>query len=215
MTAANFRFKKADIGVFQQDGADAATYGFAMGCHLMGLTMGQFSLIDMIHSILKKTGPADLYIATWSAGIKDAHQVRWMLDTDLITGIRLLTDHSYVNRQSKYAMAIEDLFGSENIRTSEMHAKFVVIKNAEFSVTILSSMNLNANRTCETFVVYENDAITDFYMEFVNHHFENMRDGWERSSSVVRECVEGFFAKQKESDPKKKSTYQNRHWSDS
>ena len=215
MTAANFRFKKADIGVFQQDGADSATAGFAKGCHIIGLTMGQFSLIDMIHSILKKTGPADLYIATWSAGIKDAHQVRWLLDTDLITGVRILTDHSYVNRQSKYAMAIEDLFGRANIRTSEMHAKFVVIKNAEYSVTILSSMNLNANRTCETFTIYEDAAITDFYLRFVQHHFDNMQDGWERSSPVVRECVEGFFAKQgAAANIQPKATYAPRHWSE-
>lgn len=195
----NFRFKTAEIGVFQEAGADAATTNLDHGCHIIGLTMGQFSLIDMIHSILRKTGPADLYIATWSAGIKDAHQVKWMLDTDLIRGVRLLTDHSYVNRQSKYAMKVEELFGRENIRTSEMHAKFVVIKNDEWSVVILSSMNLNANRTCETFTIYEDEGVCDFYLDFVNHHFDNMADGWERSSSVVRECVEGFFARQPKS----------------
>lgn len=214
MSSANFRFKKAEIGAFKQDSADAATQGFSKGCHIIGLTMGQFSLIDMIHSILKKTGPADLYIATWSAGIKDAHQVRWMLDTDLIRGVRLLTDHSYVNRQSKYAMAIEDLFGRANIRTSEMHAKFVVIKNEEFSVTILSGMNLNANRTCETFTIYEDCAITEFHLGFINHHFDNMRDGWERSSSVARECAEGFFARQERDAPQPKATFAPRHWSE-
>jgi hypothetical protein len=214
MSAANFRFKKADIGVFHQDSADAATQGFAKGCHIIGMTMGQFSLIDMIHSILKKTGPADLYIATWSAGIKDAAQVRWMLDTSLIRGVRLLTDHSYVSRQAKYAMAIEDLFGKANIRTSEMHAKFVVIKNEEFSVTILSSMNLNANRTCETFTIYENRAITEFHLGFIMHHFDNMRDGWERSSSVARECAEGFFARQSHEHSAQKATFAPRHWSE-
>lgn len=215
MTAAKFRFKKAEIGVFQQESADRATDGFEHGCHIIGLTMGQFSLIDMIHSILKKTGQADLYIATWSAGIKDAHQVKWMLDTDLIRGVRILTDHSYVNRQAKYAMAIEDLFGRENIRTSEMHAKFVVIRNEKFSVTILSSMNLNANRTCETFTIYEDAAITDFYLAFLMHHFDNMRDGWERSSSVARECAEGFFAKMAQGDTKPKAaSFVARHWSE-
>ena len=215
MTQQSFRFKKADIGVFQEQGADTATSGFSKRCHIIGLTMGQFSLIDMIHSVLKKTGPADLYIATWSAGIKDATQVRWMLDTSLIRGVRLLTDHSYVSRQAKYAMAIEDLFGRENIRSSEMHAKFVVIKNEGYSVTILSSMNLNANRTCETFTIYEDADITGFYLSFVNHHFDNMRDGWERSSSVVRECAEAFFAKQEaQAIMPAKAAYMPRHWSE-
>lgn len=191
----NFRFSPSEIGVFRQESPDAALEQFGHGCHIIGMTMGQFSLIDLIHSILKKTGPADLYIATWSAGIKDAHQVRWLMDTDMIRGVRLLTDHSYVNRQKKYAASIEDLFGAENIRCSEMHAKFVVIKNEQYSVTIQSSMNLNANRTCETFTVYESEEVTQFHMDFIQHHFDNLNDGWERSSSVARECAEAFFAK--------------------
>lgn len=214
MSTINVRFKKADIGMFAQESADIATAGFAKGCHVVGMTLGQFSLIDMIYSVLRKTGPADLYIATWSAGIKDAHQVRWMLDTNLIRGVRLLTDHSYVNRQPKYAVSIEELFGKANIRTSEMHAKFVVIKNEEFSVTILSSMNLNANRTCECFSLHENAEITEFHLDFITHHFANLRDGWERSSSVVRECVENFFVQQSVKKASSAQVYAPKHWSE-
>jgi len=50
------------------------------------------------------------------------------MDSDLITDIKILTDHSYKNSAKKYAASIEDLFGIENIRTSEMHAKFVLIE---------------------------------------------------------------------------------------
>ena len=207
---SNFRFKAAEIGVFNTKSADAAVSGFDKGCHIIGLTMGEFSLIDMIKSILDKTGPADLYIATWSAGIKDAHQVKWLADTNLITGLRLLTDHSYVNRQSKYAASITDLFGAENIRTSEMHAKFVIIKNEHYSVTVLSSMNLNANKTCETYTIYENQEICDFYMNFINHHFDNMKDGFERSSSVVSKCVNKYFVENSASC----APTSNKHWSE-
>lgn len=206
---SNFRFKKADLGVFNTVSADKAVAGFSEACHIIGLTMGEFSLIDMIHSLLKKTGPAELYIATWSAGIKDAHQVAWLRDSNLITGIRLLTDHSYVSRQSKYAASISELFGVENIRTSEMHAKFVVIKNEKYSVVILSSMNLNANKTCETFTIYENEEIADFYLSFINTHFDNMKDGFERSSAVVTKCVNAFFAKND-----KKELGFTKHWSE-
>lgn len=206
---ANYRFKQAEIGVFN-DSSDRVFDSFERNCHIVGLTMGDYSLIDMIHSCLKKTGTADVYIATWSAGIKDAHQVAWLRDTKLIRGLRLLTDHSYVNRQRKYAASIEDLFGAENIRTSEMHAKFVVIKNDNYSVVILSSMNLNANKTCETFTIYENSEICDFYLGFINHHFDNMEDGFEKSGAVVSRCVNAFFDKQE----KKPGPAQSKHWSE-
>jgi len=208
-----FRFKKAEIGVFETKNADLAVEGFSKDCNIIGLTMGNFSLIDLIHSALKKTGTADVYIATWSAGIKDAHQVRWMLDSSLIKRICLLTDHSYVNRQSKYAASITELFGAENIRTSEMHAKFVVIKNDNYDVTIVSSMNLNANRTCETFAIHENKEVTDFYFNFVEHHFKNMDDGFEGSSAKVNACLKSFFNKlDAKSDSKIAATA--KHWSE-
>ena len=207
----NFRFKAAEIGLFNTKYSDDAVVGFDKGCNIIGLTMGEFSLIDLIKSTLQKTGPADVYIATWSAGIKDAHQVKWMVDSKLINKLCFLTDHSYVNRQKKYAASITELFGAENIRTSEMHAKFVVIKNADYNVTIISSMNLNANKTCETFTIHENKKVTDFYMGFVNHHFDNMQDGFERSSSIVNKCLKSFFEKEQTQAKPEQST---KHWSE-
>jgi hypothetical protein len=210
----NFRFKAAEIGVFNTKHSDDALVSFDKGCNIVGLTMGEFSLIDLIKSTLEKTGPADVYIATWSAGIKDAHQVKWMVDSKLINKLCLLTDHSYVNRQKKYAASITELFGAENIRTSEMHAKFVVIKNADYNVTIISSMNLNANKTCETFTIHENKEVTDFYMGFVNHHFNNMENGFERSSTIVNKCLKSFFDKQTKETSVNKEIKLIKHWSE-
>jgi hypothetical protein len=177
------------------------------------MTMGEFSLIDLIHSCLKKTGRSNVYVATWSAGIKDVHQCKWMIETDLINDFKLLTDHSYSTRQRKYAASIEDLFGKENIRTSEIHAKFVVIKNQDWKLTIVSSMNLNANRTCETFSIYEDEKVCDFYMGFINHHFEVMSDGFEPRSSEVSKAVKSWFLKN-ENDVKNDTAKPTKHWSE-
>ena len=206
---SNFRFKKADLGLFNTKNSDDAIKGLVEECHIIGLTMGKFSLIDLIKSVLDRIGPSNVNIATWSAGIKDVHQVKWMMDTNLIKSIKLLTDHSYVNRQKKYAASIEDIFGAENIRTSEMHAKFVLIGNEKWNITIISSMNLNANRTCETFTIYENKEIYDFYNDFITHHFEDMREGFEGSSAVVSKSLSKFFR-----DGKPSVSDKPKHWSD-
>jgi hypothetical protein len=192
---ANFRFKKADLGHFNDTNSDKAVQSFKPGCRIVGLTNGEFSLIDLVHSVLKKTGRANVIIATWSAGIKDVHQVKWMIDSDLINDFKLLTDHSYKTRQTKYAASIEDLFGLENIRTSEMHAKFVIIRNDQYRVAIRSSMNLNANKTCELFELDEGPEIVDFLTNYVNHTFENMDQGFVESSAKVNKCVKAFFEK--------------------
>tara|TARA_R110001599_G_scaffold332511_1_gene547976 strand:- start:23631 stop:24284 length:654 start_codon:yes stop_codon:yes gene_type:complete len=193
-TASSFRFKTAELGVFSTSETRPVLADFEKGVRLMGLSQGKFSLIDLIHGILKKTGPAHVACCTWSAGIKDAHQIKWMMDSDLMLSFKLLTDHSYSTRQKKYAVSIEDLFGKENIRTSETHAKYTLIHNEEFKVTVRTSMNLNANKTCETFEIDEDDRIFDFYMDFVEHTFGTMPKGFESSSFKANKSLNQFFS---------------------
>ena len=195
-----FRFKKTELGYFADKNSDLATLDFSLNCRILGLTNGNFSLIDLIYSVLKKTGRAKVIVATWSAGIKDVHQIKWMIDTNLISDFKILTDHSYKNRQKKYAASIEDLFGLENIRTSEMHAKFVIIENNEYKVTITSSMNLNANKTCELFDIEEGEDRYNFLMKYVLHTFENMEGGFIEDSYLVNKCVSAFFNKIKNTE---------------
>jgi len=192
-THESFAFKPAELGYFNTGSVDPVLKNFAAGCRIMGLTRGQFSLIDLIHGVLKRTGNAHVVICTWSAGIKDAHQVDWLLSTRLIRTIRLITDHSYATRQRKYAVSITDLFGPENIRTSEVHAKFVLIHNEDHKVAIRSSMNLNANKTCETFEIDEDQEIFDFYWSFCTHLFDDMPVGFVESSWTANHSLDKFF----------------------
>lgn len=197
----NFRFKQAEIGAF----LDASEVGrlVSPGCRIMGLTDGRFSLIDLVYHILDNVGRSNVAIATWSAGIKDAHQVRWMLDNELIADIKVMTDHSYATRQKRYAIALEELFGVENIRTSEMHAKFVLIWNDKDRICIRTSMNLNANKTCETFEIDNDQEIFDFYMSYVEHTFGTMPKGVEGASWKASASLAAFFEQVEEKKPKK------------
>ena len=202
----NFRFKKSELGVFKSS-ADQPIKNLDKGCRIIGLTRGQFSLIDLIHAILKKTGAADVICTTWSAGIKDANQVKWMADTGLIKTFSIITDHSYATRQKKYAVQLEHLFGKENIRTSEIHAKFTLISNDDWKICIRTSMNLNANRTCENFEIDDDPEIYKFYKEFIDHTFGFMDKGFVASSWKVNKSLDSFF--DKESVPEEFSFWSN------
>jgi hypothetical protein len=196
-----FRFKESELGVFSSSAEDAI-YSLEKGKRIIGLTMGDFSLIDLIHAIIKKIGKSKIICCTWSAGIKDSNQVKWMLNSGLIDTFTLVTDHSYVTRQKKYALAIEDLFGKENIRTSEIHAKFVLIQNDEWNIAIRTSMNLNANKTCETFEIDDDPKIYNFYANFVKETFKNTPKGFEGKSWIVNAALNKFFSENK-NEPQK------------
>lgn len=192
MYSKGFRFKEADLGVFSSN-SDEVAVKIKRNCRLLGLTRGDFSLIDLIYSILKLVGKSDVIVCTWSAGIKDANQVKWMKNNDLIDSFTIITDRSYKNRQKKYAVALSSLFGDENIRTSDVHAKFTLIKNEDWNICIRHSMNLNANKTCETFEIDDNKEICEFYMDFVHHIFKESERGFVANRWKTEPVINSFF----------------------
>jgi 3D (Asp-Asp-Asp) domain-containing protein len=120
------------------------------------------------------------------------------MNTNLIRSFKLITDHSYSTRQKKYALSLTELFGKENIRTSEIHAKFTLIHNENYKVTIRTSMNLNANRTCENLEIDEDEEVFKFYMDFIEHTFGEMPEGFTSESSIVNKKLDLFFNKKQE-----------------
>lgn len=189
----SFKFKQAELGRFNTAEASKAIATFGPGCRIIGLTRGNFSLIDLIRAVLDRTGRAQIVCCTWSAGVKDAHQVKWLVDTRLVESFQLITDRSYETRQPKYAISVEDLFGKENIRVTDIHAKFVLIWNADYRVTIRTSMNLNANRTCENFELDEDKEIFKFYHSFVSDLIDAAPPGWEGRRSIVESVLDRIF----------------------
>lgn len=188
-----FRFKECQLGVFKND-ADVVVEQLQESDRVMGLTDGSFSLIDLIHSILKNYGRSNIILSTWSAGIKDVNQVKWMVNSELIHDFKIITDHSYKTRQKKYACEIERIFGLENIRTAESHSKFTLIQcESGEKITIRTSMNLNANKTCENFEIDVCEDVYGFYKEWADIHFDGLPDGFTNESFKVGKISDEYF----------------------
>lgn len=165
--------------------AESALEGFQKGGRIVGLTKGQFSLIDMINAMLKKIGPCDISISTWSAGLRDSKSLEEMMNSGRVKSLRIITDRSFVSRQKEYAISITNAFGADNIRTTNTHAKFVILKNEEYNIVIRSSMNLNENKRCENYDLDDNVEIYNFFQGVVDEVFEQMPQGFIESRSKV------------------------------
>jgi hypothetical protein len=59
-----YRFKKADLGVFNTKSASEALKGFSNNCRILGLTRGEFSMIDLIKAVLDKIGSSHVICTT-------------------------------------------------------------------------------------------------------------------------------------------------------
>ncbi|MBX3444279.1 MAG: hypothetical protein KF774_17890 [Planctomyces sp.] len=139
----------------------------ARGCEIYCLTMGKFSLVDVIEHCLAATGPADLVLSTWTAAAADIGFANRLLVNGSIRSFRTIVDFSFPSRQPAYCAALREAFGDDAIRVTKNHAKFVTICNAQWKLVVRTSMNLNECRRLETLEVSDSPDLAAFLDEFV------------------------------------------------
>ena len=158
---------------FSRAGAARQTIaGFDHGMDILALTYGQFSLIDLVQATLEVTGPADVTIATWSAGFYDLEAAENFRDCGMIRSIRFVMDSGRAKRGQAGVHEVGEIFGPDSYIQIRTHAKFVLIRNEEWDVCITSSMNLNKNIRCEQFEMTDDAERCEMFEDFVQAAFD-------------------------------------------
>lgn len=144
---------------------------FGHGVELDVLTFGQFSIMDAVEALLDVTGPADVSISTWTAAAADLSRTARHLSDARIRSLRMVVDRSFLTRQPAYAARCVELFGVESLRTTRIHAKFVLIRNDSWRVVVRTSMNLNENPRLEYLQVVDDADLADWYEDVLDDIF--------------------------------------------
>lgn len=158
--------------------------GFDRDTDILGLTYGQFSLLDLIDAVLDITGPAHVTIGTWSAGFYDVDAAVAWRDSGRLLSARFVMDSSEKRGQATPG-DVATLFGADSIRTTRSHAKFVLISNdAGWRVVITSSMNLNLNKRLEQFELTDDPDRYALLNEFVEAVWAELPEGATRDRKM-------------------------------
>ena len=151
--------------------AAAAIGTLTPGCELYGLTKGQFSLVDVVVALLAQTGPANVVVSSWTAAGSDISFANQLLTDGRICSLRFIMDYSFQTRQPAYCAALLERFGAGAIRATKTHAKFVLITNEKWNISVRTSMNLNENRRMENFEISDDAGLMAYLMGFVEEVF--------------------------------------------
>lgn len=166
--------------MLRTNSARVALEPFKPGHDYEVMTNGAFSLLDAVLVLLEKSGPADVAICTYSAGLYDAEVMNRFVETGNVRSIRLVLDGSIktLGGTRGYAVTLMDVFGEECIRTTRTHAKFVTITNEDHTFTISSTANLNENKRLELFYFSDDPDRARFYEAVVDEVFHDVKPGW-------------------------------------
>lgn len=168
--------RKRAIRHFAVGAADQAIGPITPGCEIFAMTNGQFSIVDILEHCLSTTGPASLDIATWTAADGDLRRAHAFLLSQTVTRARFVVDPSFRTRKPEFCETLVGLFGNDAIRTTPLHGKFALLRNAEWSLAIRTSMNLNVNRRIESVEISDDPALGEFLERFVDDVFGRSPD---------------------------------------
>jgi len=167
--------KKEIRRLMREETAQEAIGQLYSGCAIFGITKGQFSLIELIAVILSQTGPADVFISTWTAAGADLTDAFQLLESGKMTQCRFLVDHTFQRRKPAFAAKIRELFGIDAVRVTKNHAKFVLIRNDKWDIVLKTSMNLNTNPRLEDFDIQDDKVMADFLQGLMDEIFQKVK----------------------------------------
>jgi hypothetical protein len=185
MTSARPKARPARLRPAPFANARDAIGALSPGVRVVGLTKGQFSMLDMLSAVLEQTGPADVTVSTWTQGKAEMEGVAGLLRTHQITRFRLLVDRSFATRHPGYVKRIHAIAGPASVRQTKTHAKFALISGGDYRITIRTSMNFNHNPRLEQFDLDDDPVIYDFFAAAVEEVFAVVPAGLDVASSKV------------------------------
>lgn len=99
----------------------------------------RIQLFDIIEKILDETGPAEIYISTFSTSEEFLRRIYRLKQKGWLTKATMLVDLKASRKTVNLYTLISNVF--DEVYLSENHSKVILIKNAKWLVSICTSQN--------------------------------------------------------------------------
>ncbi|RYC69793.1 MULTISPECIES: hypothetical protein [Spirosoma] len=147
------------------DAVDAVWPPLEAGHSYHYASAGLWSMHDLLFHLLRQTGPADVWIATWSMTEDAVRMLVQGLEAGVIRRLRLLID-GRVTRRNPSAYAFVKAH-AEKTAVSVCHAKVTVIRNEAWSMAVNGSPNYTNNPRIESGVVTVSPLVAQFHIGWI------------------------------------------------
>jgi hypothetical protein len=136
-------------------------------------SVSEWSQHELLRHLLNQTGPAKVWIATWSMSEPGATQVLQLCNEGMITQISCVFDWR-IKIRCVVAHQIAK-FNFAQIHLTTCHAKVTVIETDNFNISIVTSANYTNNPRIEAGVITESKEIADFHKAWIIETLNNSK----------------------------------------
>jgi hypothetical protein len=121
--------------------------------------MVEWSMHELLDYILQRTGPAVVYIATWSISEEGARYLTDLTEKGLITELHGLFDFRSTNRHPEaFHLAKQSV---SRLRLYPCHAKVTLIINDKWQIAVNGSANYTNKKRIESGVISINNGVAE------------------------------------------------------
>lgn len=133
---------------------------------------GAFNLIQLTLYVLKQTGPADVFISTYSIAEDSITALRRLYESGNIRSIQFIIDNRVRTISPKPFEHLVKAFPG-CYRCTALHAKVVCISNKDWHISIVGSQNATHNPKLERGIIHTDPEVWMFDIKNLQHVFNN------------------------------------------
>lgn len=130
---------------------------------------GNFNLVRVIMHIIKQTGPAHVFMTSYSFSQKSIESINFHIRKKDILSFRVIVDNRV---KSMSPLPFQMIMESFDYRCTSIHAKIALIWNDQWNITILTSQNATDNPKMERGVIFTSKDIFDFDLKTLTDEYQ-------------------------------------------
>jgi hypothetical protein len=130
---------------------------------------GNFNLVRLISYLIKQTGPAHVFMTSYSFSQKSIEQLQHKISKGEILSFRIILDNRVRVMSPKPFQMIASSF---NYRCISVHAKVALIWNDNWKITIVTSQNATDNPKLERGTIFTDLQVFNFDLKVLENEFE-------------------------------------------
>ena len=129
------------------------------------VSRGQWSMHELLEAMLRRSGPAAVFLTTWTVTEDPVRKIFLLKQEGLIKSLSCVLDYRIKGRKPKPFQLLEHT--ADRIALTQCHAKAAVVRGESLSLTCLSSANFSRNPRIEAGIICEGEAVADFHQSWI------------------------------------------------
>lgn len=137
------------------------------------MTKGAWSNIRLIEYLLQHSGPAEVFLSTWSISEEAIRRLVSWQESGMITALSIVLDEGVRNRKPEICQQAIAAF--PELKFAKCHAKVAVIMGAQRVFTLMGSANFTRNPRRETGMIITDIEVARANAEWIREEVQDDR----------------------------------------